>query len=48
MNKSAEFDFSYEVMIYVNVLHTDIKLRVLNQSNSFLIVYLNCNCLKLL
>ncbi len=30
MNKSAEFDFSYEIMIYVNVLHTDIKFRVLN------------------
>jgi len=46
MNKSAEFDFSYEVMMYVNVFHSDIKLRVFNQSNSFLIVHLNHNCLK--
>ena len=48
MNKSVRFDFFYEVMIYINVLCTDIKLRVFSQSNSFLIVYLNYNCLKLL
>ena len=48
MNKSAEFDFSYKVMIYVNVLCIDIKFRVFNQDYSFLIVHLNCNCLKLL
>ena len=28
MNKSAEFDFSYKVMIYVNVLYTDMKFRI--------------------
>jgi len=43
MNKSAEFNFSYKVMIYINVFHSNIKLRVLNQSNSFLIIYLNHN-----
>ncbi len=46
MNKSAEFNFSYKVMIYVNVFCSDIKLRILNQSNSLLIIHLNCNCLK--
>jgi len=46
MNKLAEFDFSYEVMIYINVLYINVKFRVLNQSNSSLIVYLNHNCLK--
>jgi len=48
MNKSAEFDFSYKVMIYVNVFHSNVKLRVLNQNNNFLIVHLNCNCSKFL
>jgi len=48
MNKSAKFDFSYEEMTYVNVFHFNIKLRVFDQSNSSLIVYLNHNCLKLL
>ncbi len=46
MNKSAEFDFSYEMMMYINVLHINVKFRVLNQDYSFLIIYLNCNCLK--
>ncbi len=46
MNKSVRFDFSYKVMIYVNVFCFNIKFRVLNQSNSSLIVHLNCNCLK--
>ncbi len=44
MNKFAEFDFSYKVMMYVNVFCSDMKLRVLDQSNSFLIIYLNYNC----
>ncbi len=48
MNKSVKFNFSYEVMMYVNVLCTDVKFRVLSQSNSFLIVHLNCDCLKFL
>ncbi len=48
MNKSAEFDFSYKMMMYINVLHTDIKFRIFSQDYSFLIVYLNCNCLKFL
>jgi len=30
MNKSAEFNFFYEVMMYVNVLYTDVKFRILN------------------
>jgi len=30
MNKSAEFDFFYEVMMYVNVLYTDMKFRIFN------------------
>jgi len=30
MNKSAEFNFSYEVIMYINVFHSNIKLRVLN------------------
>ncbi len=46
MNKSAEFNFFYEVMMYINVFHFNIKFRVLNQSNNFLIVYLNHNCFK--
>ncbi len=46
MNKSAEFNFSYKMMIYVNVFCSDIKLRVFNQSNNFLIIYLNYDCLK--
>ncbi len=46
MNKSAEFNFSYKVMMYINVFHSNMKLRVLDQSNSSFIVYLNCNCLK--
>jgi len=46
MNKSAEFNFSYKVMIYVNVFCFNVKLRILNQSNSFLIVHLNHDCLK--
>ncbi len=46
MNKSAEFNFFYEVMMYVNVLCTDIKFRVFNQDYSFLIIHLNYNCLK--
>jgi len=48
MNKSAEFNFSNEVMMYVNVLCTDVKFRILSQDYSFLIVHLNCNCLKFL
>ncbi len=44
MNKLAEFNFSYEVMMYVNVLYINMKLKVLNQSNSFLIIHLNHNC----
>jgi len=48
VNKSAEFNFSYEVMMYVNVLHTDMKFRILSQDYSFLIVYLNCDCSKFL
>jgi hypothetical protein len=44
MNKPAEFNFSYKVMTYINVFCSDVKLRVLNQSNSFLIVHLNYNC----
>ncbi len=46
MNKSTEFDFSYEVMIYINVLHTDMKFRIFSQDYSFLIIYLNYNCFK--
>ncbi len=46
MNKSVEFDFSYEVMMYINVLYINVKFRVLNQNYSFLIIYLNYNCLK--
>ncbi len=46
MNKSAEFDFFYKVMIYINILHTNMKFKVLNQDYNFLIVYLNYNCLK--
>jgi len=48
MNKSAEFNFFYEVMMYVNVLCINVKFRILSQDYSFLIVHLNCNCLKLL
>jgi len=48
MNKSAEFDFSYEVMIYVNVFHFNIKLKVLSQSNNFLIVHLNVTVIILI
>ncbi len=48
MNKSAEFDFSYKVMMYINVFYINIKFRVLNQDYSFLIVYLNYNCFKFL
>jgi len=44
MNKSAEFDFSYEVMMYVNVLCIDMKFRIFSQDYSFLIVHLNCDC----
>jgi len=46
MNKSVRFNFSYEVMMYVNMLYTDIKFRVFSQDYSFLIIYLNYNCLK--
>jgi len=46
MNKSAEFDFFYEVMMYINVFYTDMKFRILNQDYSFLIVHLNYDCLK--
>ncbi len=46
MKKSAEFDFFYEVMMYINVLCTDVKFRIFSQNYSSLIVYLNCNCLK--
>jgi len=38
MNKSAEFNFSYEVMMYVNVLHIDIKFRIFSQNYNFLIM----------
>ncbi len=48
MNKSVRFNFFYKVMMYVNVLYTDMKFRILNQDYSFLIIHLNCNCLKLL
>ncbi len=48
MNKSVRFDFSYEVMMYINVLCTNIKFRVFSQNYSFLIVHSNCNCFKLL
>ncbi len=48
MNKSVKFNFSYKVMMYVNVLYTDIKFRILSQDYSFLIIYLNYNCLKFL
>ncbi len=30
MNKSAEFNFSYKVMMYVNVFCSDIKLKIFN------------------
>jgi len=46
MNKSAEFNFSYEVMMYVNVLYTDIKFRIFSQNYNFLIIYLNYNYSK--
>ncbi len=46
MNKSVRFDFSYKVMMYINVFYSNVKLRILSQSNSFLIVSLNYNCLK--
>jgi len=48
MNKSAEFDFSYEVMMYVNVLCINMKFRILSQDYSSLIVHLNYNCSELL
>jgi len=46
MNKSVRFDFSYEVMTYINVFCFNIKFRILSQDYSFLIVYLNYDCLK--
>ncbi len=48
MNKSVKFNFFYEVMMYINVLYINVKFRILNQDYSFLIVYLNYNCLKFL
>ncbi len=48
MNKSAEFNFSYKVMMYINVFCFNVKFRILNQDYSFLIIYLNYNCLKFL
>jgi len=46
MNKSVRFNFFYEVIMYINVLHINVKFRILNQDYSFLIIYLNYNCLK--
>ncbi len=48
INKFMRFNFSYKVMMYVNVLCTDIKFKVFSQDYNFLIVHLNCNCLKYL
>jgi len=48
MNKSAEFNFFYEVMMYINVFHFNIKLRILDQNNSFLIIHLNHDYSELL
>jgi len=46
MNKFTEFDFFYEVMMYINVLYINIKFRVLSQDYSFLIIHLNYNYFK--
>jgi len=46
MNKSVKFNFSYEMMMYVNVLYTDVKFRIFSQNYSFLIIHLNYDCLK--
>ncbi len=48
MNKSVRFNFSYEMMMYINVLYINIKFRVFSQDYSSLIIYLNYNCLKFL
>ena len=30
MNKSAEFNFFYKVMMYINVFCSNVKLKILN------------------
>jgi len=30
MNKSVEFDFFYEMMMYINVLYINMKFKILN------------------
>lgn len=46
VNKARGFDFSYEVVTYVDVLCTDVKFRVLSQRNGPLIVHANRDCLE--